>query len=117
MKEAAQLDEIRFAFRGIRLLDPIKIWSHSVQGSGLGDRKKHGPLVNFRPKWAKIGHFSHRNEFLRVNEAAQLDEIRCACRGICLLDSIKIWSHSAEGSGCGWRKMRGCFVDFCQFFK
>ena len=115
MKEAAQLDEIRFAFRGIRLLDPIKICSHSVQGSGLGDRKKHGPLVNFRPKWAKIGHFSHRNEFLRVNEAAQLDEIRCACRGICLLDSIKIWCHSVQGSGLGGRKMRGLFVDFDRF--
>ena len=116
MKEAAQLDEIRFAFRGIRLLDPIKICSHSVQGSGLGDRKKHGPLVNFRPKWAKIGHFSHRNEFLRLNGAAQLDEIRYACRGICLLVPIKIWSHSNKGSGRGGRKKRGCSFDFCLFF-
>ena len=50
VKEAAQLDEIRFACRGILLLDPIEIWSHSVQRSGLGDRKKYGPLVIFRRK-------------------------------------------------------------------
>ena len=54
----------------------------------------------------KIGHFSNGNEILRVNEAAQLDEIRFACRGIRLLDPIKIWSHSVQGSGLGGRKMR-----------
>ena len=41
----------------------------------------------------KIGHSSNGNEILTVKEAAQLGEIWCACRGICLLDSIKIWSH------------------------
>ena len=33
--------------------------------------------------------------------AAELDEIRCACRGICRLDSIKVSSHSVKGSGRG----------------
>ena len=51
-----------------------------------------------------------------MKEVAQLDQIRCACRGIWLLDSIKDWSHSDEGSGRGGRKMRGFFVDFALFF-
>ena len=112
MNEAAQLDEIRFACRGIRLVDPIKIWSHSVQRSGLGDRKKYGPLVIFRRKLAKIGDFTNGNEILRVKEAAQLDEIWCACRSICLLDSLKIWRHLVKGSRRGDREKSGFLLIF-----
>ena len=64
----------------------------------------------------KIGHFSHGNVFSTVKEVAQLDQISCACRGIYLLDSIKVWSYSDEGSARGGRMMRGFFVDFALFF-
>ena len=69
-------------------------------------------LVIFRRKLAKIGDFSNGNEILRVKEAAQLDEIWCACRSICLLDSLKIWRHLVKGSRRGDREKSGFLLIF-----